>query len=354
LEANKRSFELTKNVSLSLCAPLQLVDLRRHGRCEVNLPEEIFDLDYPGHYFRRIKSVSLSIPCVTGANTTIACTLRLLRNMVRITTQVPGGPQGSPRRMKDGILLDDGRFRDEQVPVSAIATSSGQNDSGMFELVLKDDRFLPFEGAGVISRWSIELLEDDALRAFDYNSIADVVLHIRYTAREEGGPFKSASEANLRVQLAAAASRLEMRRVFRVSSDFSSSWTAFCNPAPGSAPTLQVHLERNRFAGTEGRLIKLLSVKIMTHYPLTAAGSEFEIEVGAPPLPAATVTALAVGEDDRYADSTVLTFGPTQLDAMGAHWQFRLRETGGQFADFDPAALDDLYLIIGYSIHPLE
>ena len=120
------------------------------------------------------------------------------------------------------------------MPVSAIATSTGQNDSGMFELALKDERFLPFEGAGVVSRWSIELLEDESLRAFDYDSIADVVLHVRYTSREEGGAFKAASVVNLRNQLVAAQSRLEMKRVFRVSSDFASSWTAFRNPAPGA------------------------------------------------------------------------------------------------------------------------
>ena len=74
LEQNRREFELTKHVSLALLDPLALVKLRETGRCFFRLPEEIFDLDYPGHYFRRIKSVSLTLPCVVGPYTTISCT----------------------------------------------------------------------------------------------------------------------------------------------------------------------------------------------------------------------------------------------------------------------------------------
>ena len=48
--------------------------------------EELFDLDYPGHYFRRIKSVSLTLPCVAGPYTNISCTMRLLKNSLRINT----------------------------------------------------------------------------------------------------------------------------------------------------------------------------------------------------------------------------------------------------------------------------
>ena len=37
--------------------------------------EVLFDLDYPGHYLRRLKSVGLTIPCVTGPYTGVSCTL---------------------------------------------------------------------------------------------------------------------------------------------------------------------------------------------------------------------------------------------------------------------------------------
>src|SRR5262249_23059622 len=157
LSANRREFELTKHVSLANAAPDALISLRRFGRCEFDVPEVLFDLDYPGHYFRRIKSVALSIPCVVGPNTTVACTLRLIRSSMRADARISNG---YARRMSNGVPADDGRFRDMSTPVAAIATSGAQADSGLFELSFRDERYLPFEGAGAISRWMIELQTD--------------------------------------------------------------------------------------------------------------------------------------------------------------------------------------------------
>lgn len=61
LEKNLREFEITKSVSLLRLNPMALMQLRETGTCSIDLNEELFDLDYPGHYFRRIKSVSLTI-----------------------------------------------------------------------------------------------------------------------------------------------------------------------------------------------------------------------------------------------------------------------------------------------------
>ena len=76
--------------------------------------------------------------------------------------------------------------------MAAIATSSGQNDNGMFEMNFRDERYLPFEGAGAVSSWQIELVADRSLRQFDYDTLSDVILHLRYTTREDAGQFKDA------------------------------------------------------------------------------------------------------------------------------------------------------------------
>ena len=52
---------------------------------------------------------------------------------------------------------EDDRFVDYIGAVQSIVTSSGQNDSGMFETNLRDERFLPFEGAGAESTWKLDL-----------------------------------------------------------------------------------------------------------------------------------------------------------------------------------------------------
>ena len=76
-------FEISKHVSLRQVNPLALLRLKETGTCEFALPEVLFDMDYPGHYMRRIKSVALTVPCVVGPYTSLNCTLRLLEHKFR-------------------------------------------------------------------------------------------------------------------------------------------------------------------------------------------------------------------------------------------------------------------------------
>ena len=64
------------------------------------------------------------------------------------------------------------------------AASTGRDDAGLFEANLRDERWLPFEGQGAVSTWSLTLDQRD--NSFDLSSITDVVLHVRYTARYGG------------------------------------------------------------------------------------------------------------------------------------------------------------------------
>jgi hypothetical protein len=85
LDQNKREYEISKSISLLLLDPFALISSRLAGACLINLPEAYFDMDYPGHYMRRIKSVGLTIPCVAGPYTSVNCTLTLLQSKIRTT-----------------------------------------------------------------------------------------------------------------------------------------------------------------------------------------------------------------------------------------------------------------------------
>src|SRR5690606_17235900 len=124
-ENNRRELELTRNISLRQLDPYALLMLKATGSCQVTVPEWLYDRDCPGHYMRRIKSVALSIPSVVGPYASINCTLSLLRSSIR--TSAIGGA-GYARQG-----ADDGRFIDYGGTIQSIVTSSGQNDSGMFE-----------------------------------------------------------------------------------------------------------------------------------------------------------------------------------------------------------------------------
>ncbi|KAK6538532.1 hypothetical protein TWF694_010111 [Orbilia ellipsospora] len=75
-----------------------------------------------------------------------------------------------------------------QVPTQRIATSSAQFDSGIFALQFNDERYIPFEGAGVISTWSIELPKQ--YRQCDYSAISDAIFRMKYTSKYGGETLK--------------------------------------------------------------------------------------------------------------------------------------------------------------------
>ena len=249
LDGNRRELELSKSVSLVRLNPLALVELRETGRCYVTLPEELFDLDFRGHYFRRIKSVRVSIPCSAGPHTSVSCTLRLLSNAVRVTTAM--NASGDYEHENDeGMWIDDPRFRTSDTPVTAIAASAALTDPGMFELNFRDERYIPFEFAGVISRWAIELSTDRELRQFDYSKISDVVMHLNYTAREGGELFKDRATDHLKdfLRNAAELSDQPLKQLFAVRGEFPTEWRQFLWPAAaGDEQLLRLTIGRRRF-----------------------------------------------------------------------------------------------------------
>ncbi|MFP8778128.1 neuraminidase-like domain-containing protein [Hydrogenophaga sp. RWCD_12] len=178
LKRNGRVPELTKHVSLAVLDPWQLIELRATGKCRFKIPEVLFEMDHAGQVARRIKSVALSVPCVTGPYAGISCKLSLLSSSIKRA----------------------GKTEPEKVlaPAEAVFTSSGSNDSGQWEPSLRDDRYLPFEGAGAVdSEWELRL--PAAVRQFDYATISDLVLHIRYTS--EPGTNVDDAEDELRKKL---------------------------------------------------------------------------------------------------------------------------------------------------------
>jgi hypothetical protein len=240
LDQNQREYEIVKHISLRLHNPLALIALKETGRCSVTLPEELFDRDYPGHYMRRIKNVTLTLPAVTGPYTNLNCTLTLRANQIRLNADLPSSRY--PRTTNaDGTPAADPRFSDDFAAQDSFVTSSGQNDSGMFDLNFRDERYLPFEGAGVISTWDIELPRDT--NAFDLESVSDVILKLSYTARDGGAAFKQAAR-----DYAIVPAALSGLRMFSARHEFATEWHQFLNPRPDSANlNLDLDLTRERF-----------------------------------------------------------------------------------------------------------
>jgi hypothetical protein len=226
-EHNKREYEITRHVSIRQLDPLALLTLRATGTCQIAIPEWLYDRDCPGHYMRRIKSVAVSVPSVVGPYTSVNCTLSLLRSSVR---KSPLPKDGEYARQG----AEDDRFVDYAGAVQSVVTSAATNDPGLFEANLRDDRFLPFEGAGAVSAWKVALPAD--YRAFDYSTIADVVLHVRYTARQGVDPTKVKASLDEALQTAAQS---QLALLYSLRNDFPTEWATFVHGAAPFTATIQ-------------------------------------------------------------------------------------------------------------------
>jgi hypothetical protein len=203
MELNRREYELRKTISLAQIQPQALISLRATGKCFVTLDEALFNLDHAGHYMRRLKTVSLTIPCIAGPYVGVHATVTLLGSTIRMSDD----PTAEPVKHTGAV--------------ESIATSTGQNDSGIFELNLHDERYLPFEGHGAVGNWQITL--DPNANRFDFSTIADVLLNVSYTARQGGDELRQAA-------LDALPARQQVA-FFDAEHDFSDSWYRFLHPA---------------------------------------------------------------------------------------------------------------------------
>jgi hypothetical protein len=245
-DENVREYELTKHFSLRYHFPIEFLRIKETGYCEIELPEWMFDLDYPSQFMRRIKNVTLTIPCVTGPYNGVHCRATLLSSMTRIDPRVDLPATRCCCECGAGhdyeTCVHDPRMVRSYAAREAIATSSGQNDSGMFELNFRDERYLPFEFQGAVSRWRIELPQEN--NYFDMDSLSDVILNLDYTSREGGSMLRHAAMEAARKHLPG-----DGWSFFDVRHEFSDAWQMLRSSSreKGHDVTVSLHMQRKMF-----------------------------------------------------------------------------------------------------------
>ncbi len=179
-ELDRRSF------SLRLLEPAALVELLRTGRAQFEIPQWLLGTEFKDGmklYAMRIKSIALSLPCVTGPHTPANVKVRLLKSWVG---WAPGDNAPPLEALPDPDMA------------SEIVTSTAVNDPALFEPSLRDERYLPVKNAGAVSRWEVSL---PITPEFDYQTISDLVLHMRLVAKGQVGtsvPATPPTKPNLR------------------------------------------------------------------------------------------------------------------------------------------------------------
>ena len=243
-----RGLEITKRVSLLAAGPDGVAaPCATTGRCEFALTEELFDRDFPGHYRRQLRTVTRHASTPTDGPVGVNATLTQLDNKTVLSAD--------PKAVK--YLLDPkgttpDSLRGDWRPSQQIALSDieeGRDNNGLFELRYDDDRYLPFEGTGAVSRWRME--------AGWTGDVVDVTVTVKYTARQGGETFATAVRGMLRPYPSA--------RYFDVAAEFPDEWASFVE---GESTQLYLPITPDHLPGMVGRQI----TGVYARYELAWAG----------------------------------------------------------------------------------
>ncbi|MBV9788678.1 MAG: hypothetical protein JOZ51_10920, partial [Chloroflexi bacterium] len=116
LTTERRRKELTKVISLASYAPVEFQRLKRQGWMSFSTLMEWFDRDFPGHYMRLIKSISMTVVGLIPATEGVKATL----SNHGISYVMVGPPFDQPRLI--------------QRQPESIAVTAPNNGTGLFEL----------------------------------------------------------------------------------------------------------------------------------------------------------------------------------------------------------------------------
>jgi hypothetical protein len=339
-DLNRREYEITKHFALSQLDPVALLQLKRNGECFFDIPEVAFDLDNPGHYFRRIKTVSLSVPSVVGPYGSVSCTLTLVANSLRTVPTLLGGKY--PR----DTMNPDPRFRDGVTSIQSIATSTAVDDAGLFQLRFDDERYLPFEGAGAISSWHLRL--NPAVAQFDHDSISDVVVGVQYTAREGGGLLRQEASKDIGEALSTAvlaADRAGLYRVIDLKRELPTEFYRFLHPANSADEqvlTIENLAERLPYFTRAFPTKKVRAVEVVAKF-----GNDAVYELLLQPLD----DPLTLAPDTTYAGLHRASKDLAGSEASFTGWSLKVRKQGAtDFSSLPPEAITELFLILNYTV----
>lgn len=176
LENDRNELEITRPVSLKeLEDKLQTDDegkiqdlfcsLRESGTCIFTIPKKLFAGDFVNQYFRRIRDVRIEIVAPNYTGHYLNAQLSLIGNKLD--------------------LKDADKIIENRIGTQTMATSTAHKEAGKFDFKFRTDKYLPFEGAGAISKWSFTIngFESGESPNAYLNKIEDVIIYINYTAR---------------------------------------------------------------------------------------------------------------------------------------------------------------------------
>jgi hypothetical protein len=216
LRANERRLTIRKSFSLSALfsgadtarasgtlkgKPLSpwehmVLDLSEGKPVMFDLKAHEFDKNYPGHYLRQLKYVTVSFTLDAPANPDGLCAVL---TQTGSTTLVDADEEGVEylygRRTTVPSSVKRNLRAQQAIALSSAVTEDGLGynpNESVHELAFHEGRYLPFEGTGAISRWELKIPDLDfaktlatltpAQAPFIKSNIPDIQINLVYTA----------------------------------------------------------------------------------------------------------------------------------------------------------------------------
>ncbi|NMF84104.1 neuraminidase-like domain-containing protein [Nodosilinea sp. P-1105] len=324
---NQRKLQITKTISLARLSPAEFQQFRETGIMPFATPMELFDRDFPGHYLRLIRRVSVSVIALIPPTEGIRATLL---------------NAGLSRVVVGGTVFQTTVIRRDP---ESVALSSPTNATGLFDLEPQPELLFPFEGIGVDTQWEFQMPK--AANLFDYTTIADVLVTIEYTALNSF-TYRQQVIRDLPADLSSD-------RPFSFRNELADQWYDLNNPDQTTTPmAVRFQTRREDFPAN----IQDPRIQQVVLYFVREAGATLEIPVSHLHF-TETNAATSVGGSATSIDGIISTRrgnAPSWIEIIGkspvGEWELALLDNladGRQPKDlFENEAIEDILLVITY------
>ncbi|TDV59423.1 Tc toxin subunit A [Pseudomonas sp. LP_7_YM] len=149
-----------------------------------------FDKNYPGHYLRQLKHVSVSLVMESGQQLEeLSAILTQAANMTLVEPDLQGaeylyseGTTPPPESIKRNLRAQQQIALSSQVQEDGLGYGPGD---WVYELMFHDGRYLPFEGTGAISQWQLEIPDSDMAKLLINGAnpvVKDIQINLVYSS----------------------------------------------------------------------------------------------------------------------------------------------------------------------------
>jgi hypothetical protein len=242
------------------------------------------------------------------------------------------------------------------VNAQKIALGNAQDDPGLFltsiSSNISDQRYLPFENAGAISSWHLEMPQIN--NEVDLSTVGDVMLHLYYTSLDGGAAFQTVVQDYYANNPPAA----PFFKIFSAQNDFIAPPASGANPHPvapwqgflypptaGANQVLTLTIPASKFPPwTRGKTITVTSVAVF----VVAWPPGTFVLVPQAPLPSTpiTMTPVAGASEPTVVSATIPVTG-----TVPAIWSFEIQQQGAaDFQSLTPDTIGDVLIVAAYHV----